>query len=367
MNHFIQDSESNKKSLNFLLSITQFQNLRYHDESRGLKINPYSKTQNLKSSNHLISTESRQSVVRAMIKAQYRSQISDFALLLAIYYFDVVNYEAFLNYSCTFKGPKSYNPERISSKNAFSQREVASFIQPDRRISYENVNLCGYNIYALGLTCLYLAAKFEDFKFPCFIHLKSIFCGEIRAEGRNDEINYLNSSEFSIIQHEIFIFRMLKFNFYQPAAIRFFERLCRAIQIEKTSIQYQLGLFLLHISAMYPSLNFDNSQHQIANAVIFTVLKIVNFDKNQNDLETFWPSYLQELTGHSSFDFFELAKKIINKYVELHQGHDQKVQRLKLVFRKFKDPSHMQVSPMSPYHICKLVEQERKQNRVPGQ
>ena len=97
---------------------------------------------------------------------------------------------------------------------------------------------------------------------------------------------------------EIYILESLKYNLMVPIALRFYERYAKCAFYKSSesninqSLEYNLGLYLLFLVAMFPGIQFTYNQSLIAASVTHLVMRIQNYEPN-------WSTYLTELTGFS--------------------------------------------------------------------
>ncbi|CDW79890.1 UNKNOWN [Stylonychia lemnae] len=253
-----------------------------------------------------------------MLNTAWKCQVSDFSFLTSIFYFDQVNQELYLS------------PQTIVG----SFRGIRGGTQLNQDV----------NQYELGLTCLYLAAKYEDLKYPYFDTLKKFFIDGLIERQLFEEAD--NLKNFEVLNHEALIFSLLQFDMHQPSAIRYYERLAKASCILKDSQKYLLGLYLLHIVAFYPSFGFDFSQVQIACTVIATVNKIYSLRLEVR-------GYITSITGITIKDIGFCSQKLLMKYIQMYKGKNDKLAKNSLIVCKFGQDLYQRISLIEPQEFLR--------------
>ena len=152
-----------------------------------------------------------------------------------------------------------------------------------------------------------------------------------------------------VLDLELFVCKMLNFNLNVPVSFKFYERFARAAFINPDTYQqdFNLGLYFLFISSMYPKLQFEHQQSLIAASSINIVLRL-----RENDW--FWSDYLhQEVTcgKYSEASLRQCTSRIIKKYVSLCLKRSKNYEdRLLLIEKKFAHKNYKEVSSIRPIH-----------------
>ena len=99
------------------------------------------------------------------------------------------------------------------------------------------------------------------------------------GEGKVGSYEFEFHSVDELIDYELFIMTSMNFNLNVPVSLKFFERyahcafvLCES-DLEKQE-NFNLGLYLLHLAAFYPSVQFTYPQSMIAASALHLVFRI---------------------------------------------------------------------------------------------
>lgn len=88
----------------------------------------------------------------------------------------------------------------------------------------------GYNLYILGLTCLFLCAKYDDYTYLQYQGFILLCKKELLCAKRHLEATIVQSESFELLHYELYILNNLDWNIYLPSSIRYFERFFRAVK-----------------------------------------------------------------------------------------------------------------------------------------
>jgi len=187
----------------------------------------------------------------------------------------------------------------------------------------------------VGVTCLWIACKFEEIYVP-----------------NTDDFLYITENAFDL--HELCecersITNSIKFNLNPPTSLAFLKRAAKVAQVQ--SRPYNMAKYVLELGFLSYEVTHYLPSHQAAAALLLTSVLYNKIQSDRNPQLTkpvrdLWTKECVYYTGYNVQDLTDLSSKFANILESLSSNSDKSE-----VFKKYKSPNLDSVSGM-PVCLC---------------
>lgn len=198
------------------------------------------------------------------------------------------------------------------------------------RYMQEATNIGKENYQLVGISAMFIAAKYEEVYIPDLSELVYICDNSFTAQ--------------QILKMEIHILNKLKFNLGRPLSIHFLRRYNKVAKV--TSMHHNLGKYLLEIALIDINLCYVKPSLQAAAACCFSIIVLEEKD-NPSDI---WTDSLVYYSSYKYSDFQNIMIKFANALIKYENSN------LDAIKKKFAAASFGKIST-NPKLRSKLVKE----------